>query len=518
MRAMPAPERPIAIARGRDRGFMSAARGKLFIGGLTPIIVLAMLAAGGAYFGRVSAAKKTRIEREKEQQTIATVAVTQGDFEVSVTSVGKVGALKSKQVMSEISGEIVKIVPNGARVKKDDVIVVLDVPRMARQVRDIQSQYDDAVAQFERKKRDLAADVERAKITLDQAQKDLDRFESTQQADIDTKKSQKGYDEQDLTINRSRFDRKSTLADQALLPRRDVELATADIKAKEFGLEREGKDLELAEAKKTSDMLDKQAAVNKAKADLARAEAAQQDETQNAKMNVQINKQQLSRAQDQLSKAVIKASGDGIVVLADADQPGVSRPLEAGDRVWESLKVATIPDLSKMQVTLDLPQEQSRAVKRKQSVIVTVDAVPGVQFPGEVAEVSQTAKEAIMSGTGIPTGERAFPTKIDITDAKKAPLRPGMTASVRIVTERIPKAISVPIECVFDQDDRKIVYVDRKGHFSQTEVELGPQNDDVVVIRHGLKPGERIALRDIGARGTRITSASTKKGSSELPL
>ena len=518
MRAIPAAGPPIAVARGCDRGFTSAMRGKLFVGGLAPIVLLALLVAGGAYFGRVSAAKKTRIEREKEQQAIATVAVTQGDFEVSVTSVGKLDALKSKQVLSEISGEIVKVVPNGARVKKGDVIVVLDVPRMARQVRDMQSQYDDAVAQFERKKRDLAADVERAKIALDQAQRDLDRFESTQQADIDTKKSQKGYDEHDLTINRSRFDRKSKLADQALLPKREVELATADIKAKEFGLEREGKDLELAEAKKASDLLDKQAAVNKAKADLARAEAAQQDETQNAKMNVQINKQQLSRAQDQLSKAVIKASGDGIVVLADADQPGVSRALEAGDRVWESMKIATIPDLSKMQVALDLPQDQSRSVKRKQSVIVTVDAVPGVQFPGEVAEVSQTAKEATMRGTGIPSGERAFPTKIDITDAKKAPLRPGMTASVRIISERIPKAISVPIECVFDQDDRKIVYVDEKGHFIPTEVELGPQNNDVVVIKHGLKPGERIALRDIGARGARITPTNKKKGPSELPL
>jgi HlyD family secretion protein len=497
---------------------MRAARGKLFVGGLTPIILLAVLAAGGAYFGRVSATKKTKIERAKEQEAIATVPVTQGDFEVAVTAVGKLQALKSKQVLSEISGQIVKIVPNGVPVKKDDVIAVLDVPRMVRQVRDMQSQYDDAASQLERKKRDLAADVERAKIALDQAQKDLDRFESTQQADIDTKKSQKTYDELDLTTNRSRFDRKSKLADQALVPKREVELATADLKAREFGLEREGKDLDLAEAKKTSDLLDKQAAVNKAKADLARAEAAQQDETRNAAMNVQINKQQLSRAQDQLSKSVIKASGDGIVVLADADQPGVSRALEAGDRVWEGKTIATIPDLSKMQVALDLPQEQSRSVKRKQKVVIAVDAVPGVQFPGEVAEVSQTAKEASMRGTGIPTGERAFPTKIDITDLKKAPLRPGMTANVSIITERVPKAISVPIECVFDQDDRKIVYDYKKGRFSPVEVELGPQNNDVVVIRHGLKPGERIALRDIGARGAQITPTKKKKGPAELPL
>jgi HlyD family secretion protein len=514
VRAFPAATPSIAA----KSGFMSAMRGKMLVGGLTPIILLAMVVAGGAYFGRVSAAKKMRIEREKEQQAIATVPVTQGDFEVAVISVGKLDAVESKQVMAEISGEIVKIVPNGARVKKDDVIAVLDVPRMARQTRDMQSQYDDAVAQLERRKRDLAAEVERAKLALEQAQKELDRFESSEQAAIDTKKGQKSYDEQDLSIGRTRFDRKDKLANQALIPKREVELATADIKAKEFGLERESKDLDLAEARKASETLDKQAAVNKAKADLARAEAAQQDETRNAQMNVDINKQQLTRAKDQLSKAVIKATGDGIVVLAEAGEFGATRSLEAGDRVWESMRVATIPDLSKMRVVLDLPQEQSRSVKRKQKAIITVDAVPGVQFPAEVGEVSQTAKEATMRGTGIPTGERAFPTKIDITDLKKAPLRPGMTANVRIITERLPKAISIPIECVFDEDDRKIVYVDSQGHFSPTEVELGPQNTDMVVVKHGLKPGERIALRDIGARGARVAPDDKKKGPAELPL
>jgi len=491
--------------------------GKLLVGGLTPIIMLAALVAVGAYLGRVSAAKRMKVEREKEQQVIATVPVTQGDFEVVVTVVGKLEAVKSKQVSSGITGQIIRIVPNGVRVKKNDLILVLDVPRMVRQVRDMQASYDDAVSQAERKKRDLAADVERAKIALDQAQKDLDRSKASQQAELTNKQGQKDYDAQDLTISRSRFDRKSKLANEALIPKREVELATADIKAKEFGLEREGKDLELTQAQKTSELLDKQAVVDKAKADLARAQAAQQDETRNAEMNVQINKKQLARAQDQLSKATIKAPSDGIVVLADADQPGVSRPLEAGDRVWESMKVATIPDLAKMRAKVDLPQEQARSVKPKQKAIIRVDALPGLQLEGEVAEVAQTAKESTMRGTGIPTGERAFPTMISTKDTKKAPLRPGMTANVRITTERISKAISVPIECVFDQDERKTVYVQEKGRFKPVEVELGPQNEDMVVIKHGLKPGQRVALRDIGERGARVTPAK-KKGPAELPL
>jgi len=504
-------DRSVLVSRPRGAG-------KLIGSGLTPIIMLALLVAIGARIANVSLAKKAKVERQQEQQVIATVPVTQGDFEVVVAAVGKLQALKSKQVSSEIHGQVISVVPNGARVKKDDVIAVLDVPRMARRTRDMQASYDDSVAQAVRKKRDLAAEVERAKIALDQAEKDLDRFKASQQAEIDDKKSQKEFDAQDLTINRARFDRKQKLANEALLPKREVELATADVKAKEFGLDRQTKDLELTEAKKASELLDKQAAVNKAKADLARAEAAQQDEARNVDMNVEINKKQLSRSQDQLSKAVIKSPSEGIVVLGESDQAGgASRPLEPGDQVWEGMKIATIPDLSTMLVQLDLPQEQSRSVKPKQKAIITVDAIPGIKFEGDVSEVAQTAKQSSMRGTGIPTGERSFPTKVGIKDTKKVPLRPGMTAGVTIIIERVPKAVSVPIECVFDRDDRKIVYVQDGNHFQSVDVELGPQNEDRVVIKSGLKPGERVALRDVGEHGARAT-ATKKKGAAELPL
>jgi len=490
--------------------------GKLLIGGLTPVIILAALVAIGAWFGRTSAAKKMKMEREKEQQSIATVPVTEGPFEVTVTAVGKLEAVDSKRVSCEIQGQLIRIVPNGVKVKKDDIIAVLDVPRMVRQARDLESQFQTSQADLERKKRDLAAEVERARITLSQANKEMDRFKATQQAEVADKKGQKDYDEQDLGISRTRFDRKSRLADEALLPKRDVELATAEIKAKDYNLERQSKDLDLTEAKKAAELLDKQAAVDKAKADLARAEAAQQDETRNATMNLEINKQQLGRAKDQLSKAIIKSPADGIVVLGQQWQMGGQRPLEAGDRAWEGMLIATVPDLSKMRVALDLSQVDARVVKRKQKVVIRVDALPAMTFDGEVSEMAQTAKEASLRGTGIPTGERAFSTKVGVKDTKKMPLRPGMTATARIIVERIPKAVSIPLECAFDQDERKIVYLQHEGRFRPVEVELGPQNEDMVVIKKGMKAGDRVALRDIGERGGR--APSTQAPGSQLPL
>jgi multidrug efflux pump subunit AcrA (membrane-fusion protein) len=76
-----------------------------------------------------------------------------------------------------------------------------------------------------------------------------------------------------------------------------------------------------------------------------------------------------------------------------------------------------------------------------------------------------------------------------------------MTAQTRIVVEKIRAAVSVPLECVFEKDERQIVYVQRGTDFVPVEVELGPRNDERVVIKKGLKGGDEVALRDVGQRG-----------------
>ncbi len=213
-----------------------------------------------------------------------------------------------------------------------------------------------------------------------------------------------------------------------------------------------------------------------------------------------MHKAQLDRVREEFAKATVKAPADGIVVMEQQWQGrGMQRrPVQAGDRVWEGRPIATVADLTKMRVEIELNQEQARQVKLKQKTIITVDAVRGASFEGQVDEVSQTANESSLPGTGMSSGERTFQSRITIKDLKKARLRPGMSAVTRIIVEKIAKAVSVPLECVFEKDDRQIVYVRRGAGFVPVQVELGPRNDDAVVIKKGLKGGEQAALRDVG--------------------
>ncbi len=493
---------------------------KFISGGLTPLILLSALVSGGAYLARSSAAKRAAAEQQKTQQVIATVPVTKGDFEVVIRTMGKLEAVKSVPVMCDVTGQVVWVIPNGTKVKKGDTIIELDAKRMARSLRDQQNQYADAAARLEQRKRELAVGVKNAELALAQAQKDLDQFEATQEADLASRRKQSEYDAQDLGLTRERFDRKQRQADAALIPKREVELATADIKAKEFGLERQGKDIELAESKAKSDRLDKQAAVQKAQADLDRAKAAEQDEIQNATMQLQINEQQLKRAKEQFSKSVIRSPAVGIVALDSAGNRfggGGNRPIAVGDPVYEERKVATIPDLAEMRVALELTQDQVRLVRKKHKAKIEVEGVSDTIFDGEVAEIAQTATEQRVQGWFAPTGERIFQTYVSLKNPKKLYLRPGTTSVIRIIVDRLPKALSIPLECVFTHEGKTVVYVLRDGRFKSVEVGLGPQNEDVVVVKKGLKAGDRVALHDVREMDTEGESGGTS-GSSPLPF
>jgi hypothetical protein len=64
------------------------------------------------------------------------------------------------------------------------------------------------------------------------------------------------------------------------------------------------------------------------------------------------------------------------------------------------------------------------------------------------------------------------------------------------VTHRIPDAVYVPKNCVFDRGAEHVVYVRHGASFQPVEVELGAENDTTVCIKHGLSGDEWIATTD----------------------
>jgi multidrug efflux pump subunit AcrA (membrane-fusion protein) len=85
-------------------------------------------------------------------------------------------------------------------------------------------------------------------------------------------------------------------------------------------------------------------------------------------------------------------------------------------------------------------------------------------------------------------------------------LRPGLLADVEITVERIPNAIHIPAQAIFEKDGKPAVWVESGHRFQQRIVKLARRSESTMVISEGVKPGEVIALSDPTAK------PSDKKG------
>ena len=156
----------------------------------------------------------------------------------------------------------------------------------------------------------------------------------------------------------------------------------------------------------------------------------------------QIRRQEglLSQAKDQLEKTVIFSPMDGTVS---------SRTSEVGERVaatgqFNAAEVMRVADLSRMEVRVNVNENDVVNVKVGDKARVSIDAYPNRKFTGAVREIASAAKTQ-----GLNTQEEVtnFQVKISIAD-KDVALRPGMSASVDIETKTVEGVVAVPIQAV----------------------------------------------------------------------
>lgn len=73
-------------------------------------------------------------------------------------------------------------------------------------------------------------------------------------------------------------------------------------------------------------------------------------------------------------------------------------------------------------------------------------------------------------------------------------LRPGLLADVEIIVEKIPNAIHIPNQAVFEHDGKPIVYVKTHGRFEERPIQIFKRSESTTVIAAGINEGELIAL------------------------
>jgi hypothetical protein len=95
-------------------------------------------------------------------------------------------------------------------------------------------------------------------------------------------------------------------------------------------------------------------------------------------------------------------------------------------------------------------------------------------------------------------------------------LRPGLLADVEIQVEKIPNALHVPAQAVFQKNGKPTVFVQQKNkRFEPREVQLVKQSESMMVLASGVQAGDIVALSDPTASksGKKETGEKKSQGS-----
>ncbi len=201
------------------------------------------------------------------------------------------------------------------------------------------------------------------------------------------------------------------------------------------------------------------------------------------KSNLAEQRQRVADLQNILSKFVITAPSDGMVIYK-RDRTGAKRKVGSSISPWDNV-VATLPDMSSMISKTYVNEIDVSKVKPGQNVDIIVDAFPERSYNGAVTSVANIGEQ-------LPNADaKVFEVLIKVNGSDPI-LRPSMTTGNKIITKTIEDVTYIPLECVQAGVD-SIPFVYTKSGSKQIVV-LGESNENNVVVDQGLEPGDVIYL------------------------
>ncbi|RXK59736.1 HlyD family efflux transporter periplasmic adaptor subunit [Lacibacter luteus] len=197
-----------------------------------------------------------------------------------------------------------------------------------------------------------------------------------------------------------------------------------------------------------------------AKADL---DAARQT-IRSGKASVQSAQASLTAANKNLSRTTVVSPMDGIVSLL-AVKKGER---VAGNSFSLGTEIMRVADMSKIEVRVDVGENDIPKVKIGDSAIVEVDAYNDRKFKGVVTQISSSSTSAQTQAAATSTDvtnykvyiridPASYADLIDPAKGKNLPFRPGMSASADIMTTKQANVIAVPILAVTTRDKNEQV-------------------------------------------------------------
>jgi HlyD family secretion protein len=330
-----------------------------------------------------------------------TVPVTRGDIESSISATGNCNAVVTVQVGSQVSGNIVQLFADfNTKVTKGQLVARIE-PTV------FQARVDQSKAALDSAK----ASVVNAQATVKRSDADI----ANAQANVVNLRANILRAQSAVNDANTKLARRVDMFKQGIIAKEDEDTAQATYDQAVASLDSAKAQLTSAQANVASVQAQKDVSITQ----LSSAQAQVKQATAS-----------LQQAQIDLDHTEIRAPVDGTVI---------ARNMDIGQTVAASFSAPTIfqiaQDLTKMQVDANIDESDIGRVMTGQQVSFTVDAYPGTTFHGEVTQI----RKAPINVQNVITYDVVI--QVDNGDLK---LFPGMTANVRIATDKLTGVLKVP--------------------------------------------------------------------------
>jgi HlyD family secretion protein len=464
------------------------------------IIPVAVLAAGVGIWSVLPG------ERSPEASTTTFYKAERGLFTISLPTGGALEAVERVTVRNLIPGrtEIISLIKEGTVVKEGDLLIELDSNGIEEQLSAAEIAYQQAVfafseqeERFEVLKSDNSLKLRDADLAVKLAIQNREKYVDGQWPQLSKKAettislaTEELRRAQDRLIGTKKLAAKGyvnpteLVTDTLAEKRREIELATAIEDRRllvEFDYPRAIQQLDLA-LENSNIMLERTRRQNKLQVEKAELQLA------SSKEMLELRKVKLEELRASKEYTMIRAPKSGLVVY-EKTEDFRNEAIGEGVVVRERQPLISLPDVSRMKVTINVYENQVSLVKPGMRAFINLDALPDQRFLGEVISVASMPEP---SRDGNPN-YRVYKAEVLVKD-QLPDIKPGITARVDVLIAELQDVIKVPLQAVVGVGDRQICFLQKNGKLNPVPVEIGLFDNDFVQITRGLEAGDLVSL------------------------
>ncbi len=453
--------------------------------------------------------------------------VVRGDLPIVVTERGELDSSKTEDIRCSLEGrqnKIVFIEPEGTVVKKDQVVVKLDVDELTREAtkqesvaKQARGKADAAKEELEVQKNKAAGDIAKAKLALTLAELDYEKYIKAEfSIDFDDKMGAIKLAERELEDAREKVKNYESFVKKGFGVPEQLTLKKIEVERAEANLERDkNKLMLLKDFQRKRQETELKAKADDAKLDLERTERSSGAAVTKAKAEydaametAKIEEDSLKRFKKQIEMCDIKSPADGIMVYTHERDWDPSYRIQTGGVVFYQQTLARLPDLTKMEVKVRVHESKVKKLKPGQLAEIRIESLSNFVLHGTVTKVATLSDSDSPWSRG---GAKEYLTTVKIEDMPQdSGLLPGMTAAVEVKVAHYSDVLYVPVQAVTQRGSQHVAYVKVGSRIERREVTVGENNDKYIEVKDGVVEGDQL-LMDARARNIAEMKAEEAK-------